>query len=96
MNNNDIFLRKISGNSLFEAAYRCRIGQFSQQYIPVNHWPAFDEVLEIPLNQLTDEQSHCISRLIIPPNIATSIGSKGNLAGDVQRLISRDPFEDWY
>jgi hypothetical protein len=96
MKKNDAHLGEIAWEPLFKVAYDCKVERFLWEPLPVNHWPSFNEVLEIPLDSLTERQSRCISRIIIPPNVATAIAPKSDLDSAVRRMTGRDPFENWY
>lgn len=96
MQKNDAHLGEVARETLFKVAYDCKIENFTWEPLPVFHWPSFNEVLEIPLDSLTEGQSRCISRIIVPPNVATAIAPKSDLTSAVRRMTDRDPFEDWY
>lgn len=98
MYKNDIFLRKFVGNSgegLFKTAYDCNIHTFTWEPISVNYSFSVEEVLIVPLDRLNQKQSHCISRVAVPPNVTISVASEHDLPKAIRQIVSRNPLVDW-
>lgn len=95
MARNDAILTNMFGpRPLASAAYHCKFNKYKLQYFYDNHFADPVERLIIPLNDISQSNSDCISKVIISPNVMATLVPEKKIPLSLQRLIYHEP-SDW-